>query len=430
MRYGQQRADALTNFPAERLRADLCGRFGSIAAAARHAGIPRSCLYEWLARHWLPQSARLRRVLDACRLDLGPYQRFLEPKRVTLVCPACGFRRARRRGELRQIARRLAKQGLTLVRQPDGDYEAPCKQHAPGQRAWGRVHRERVLYDVLGAKKVQLANWIVDEVKKPAPDPEAVKLWKRVMAASFVGGSAHNLIVSELRKPKPNMDIVDSAIRTAFAARQHRSKGAKVRARHNVSIARIIARFSRQPFHLCPLCELATHGSRWHRPCYRAWCRWSGQSPPNSENWPPRTQARGPSPGHHFGRHLRWLLAQRAHQRSRRILATEAGTDETNVRKGALAALRLLPGSWDALHTTRTSSAARKANRTRQRHLPLPEDSEFQEIIERGERDALIRRLHGFDMLAGDIARITGASIERIRGVVGQSVTSIENASA
>jgi hypothetical protein len=425
-----ERADALASFPAERLRADLCARFGSVSAAAKHAGILHPVVHGWLRRHHWPEVASLRRLLEACGLEFDPYRRFLEPPQLMkLVCPepTCGYRRTRPRSDLRSIMTG-AKGRATLVRRPDGAYEVPCQRHSSGRRTALRQRQERQLYETLGPKKARLATRILDELKKRKPDPTALKMWSQALLAPALGHALRDQIVAELRRPTPNLAAVDSAISTALAARNRQrrlNRPRSARARHNIAIARLIARFSRRPLSLCPLCELATSRFRWHGDCYATWQRWSGH-PPSPQNWPPRTRTRGPSPERDLRRNLYWLLAQRAHKRTRRALAADAGVGETTVREGALASLWLLPGRWGALYT---SGCDRRSNRTRQRCLPLPEDPEFQAIIERGERDPLIRRLHGFDMPEGDIARITGASLERIRGVLTRA-TSTATASA
>ncbi len=431
-----ERADALANFPSERLRADLCARFGSVSVAAKHAGILHPLVHGWLRRQHWPEVGSLRRLLDACGLELAPYQSFLEPTQLTLVCPeqTCGLRRTRPRSDLSSIINGT-KGRTTLVRRPNGDYEVPCRRHSPGRRAALRIRQERELYKMLGPKKAALATSIVDEVKKLRPDPTAVKMWNQALLVPALTPDVRDRIVAELRKPKPDLAAVDAVISTAIAARNRlrrahgrlaarnrlrRAHGRRsARARHAIALARLIARFSHRPLYLCPLCELAISRFRWHGACYIAWQRWSGH-PPSPQNWPPRIRTRGPSPERDLRRNLYWLLAQRARKRTRRELAAEAGVGETAVREGVRAILRLLPGGWGALYT---SGCDRRPNQTRQQCLPLPTDREFQAIIERGERDPLIRRLHGFGMREEQIVEITGASLEWIRGVLARAAS-------
>src|SRR5262249_41355317 len=81
---------------------------------------------------------------------------------------------------------------------------------------------------------------------------------------------------------------------------------------------------------------------------------------------------------------------------------------------------------WDVLYTTTSGAVARQANQTRQRYVPLPEDPEFQKMIVAGERDPLIRRLHGVGMPEEQIAQITGASLQRVRGIRAQATSTEE----
>jgi hypothetical protein len=72
--------------------------------------------------------------------------------------------------------------------------------------------------------------------------------------------------------------------------------------------------------------------------------------------------------------------------------------------------LERAPGAWDLMFP------GMKGNSVRQRLAPLP--LSLQPLIESGKRDPLIQRLHLYGMTAADIARVTGASLDRINAVL------------
>jgi hypothetical protein len=84
---------------------------------------------------------------------------------------------------------------------------------------------------------------------------------------------------------------------------------------------------------------------------------------------------------------------------------------KTTVTEGTKAFIRRLPASWDLVFSE--SPRGRQANVARQVLVPLPR--EIRPLVERGERDALLRRLHSFGMAEEQIAKVTGATLEQVR---------------
>jgi hypothetical protein len=80
---------------------------------------------------------------------------------------------------------------------------------------------------------------------------------------------------------------------------------------------------------------------------------------------------------------------------------------------GVRAFLRRLPASWDFVFSA--SKLERRANTQRQKIVSLP--LELESLMDAGERDGLIRRLVDFEMAEGDVARLTGATVYRVRGI-------------
>jgi hypothetical protein len=416
------------------LRAELVSRFGSIRKAVLHAGLNYQHVMQWLSLRHVPEAEGLRRLLEACSIPLGPYKTLLEPVWVTLVCPAagCGHRRQVRRSDLRKIQRKAKGRG-PLVQRADGVYEVPCSRHTPGHLTSGRWPNgsEQRLRDVFGkdVKNAARAARILTELKKHTPNPGAWSVMTLVQQACLLGTDARDELAAELRKPRPDLGAAFSRLRASQVARGRTLNAQRPRRSPSdppkPTPESIFARFLRGPVNLCPLCELAIYRRTWHRACQLTWLGRAGEFPAaiHAANLPPATRTRGPSPKGDFRRNLRWLLEQRAHRRSRQILARQWETTVTAVRKGALAALRLMPGSWDVFYARGTDN---QGNRTRQQYLlDLPGDGEFQSMIARDGRDPLIRRLHGFGMSIEDIVTITGASSARIRHVVAGSTAPI-----
>jgi hypothetical protein len=88
-----------------------------------------------------------------------------------------------------------------------------------------------------------------------------------------------------------------------------------------------------------------------------------------------------------------------------------------DLKRGALpqAARRVpvLPASWDLVFSS--SKLERRANAQREKIVALP--LEIESWIAAGERDGLIRRLVGFGMAEGNVAKLTGATVYRVRGI-------------
>ncbi len=98
--------------------------------------------------------------------------------------------------------------------------------------------------------------------------------------------------------------------------------------------------------------------------------------------------------------------------------------------------VRSLPGSWEVVFpagyrkatSSRTTSpwSGQRARVRRdraqlyQRVFPLPDNLRL--LVDAGERDALIARLHGFGAPEDWIARLTGASSDRIRTITGADI--------
>jgi hypothetical protein len=404
---------------AEQLRRELRTRFGSVRKASIHAALHYQQVMQWLSMRHVPEAKGLRRLLEASGVPLEPYTPVLQPLYVPTVCPGhdCGRQGRMRRSEIVKRQNRVPGR-KPFVQRDDGRLEVLCRRHTLGLRRTLYTRREQRLCAVFGAKK-GLA--MAEELKRSNPEPDAVAMWRRVACAWLLPASIRGEIFVELKKSAPNLAAVDSKIRITQSNlfRGRRGRPRRTAALPAPTIKSVLSRFLSKPVHICPLCELAIYARRddlrWHRPCLLAWEAWTGHEASVEVNWPPPTRARGPSREKDLRRNLRWLLIQRAHARSRRELAAEAGVVEAAVRLGARAALRLLPGRWDVFYARGNDD---QGNRTRQQYLALPDDGEFRAMIDDGERDPLIRRLQGLGMPISDIDAITGAGVARIRGVV------------
>jgi hypothetical protein len=186
-----------------------------------------------------------------------------------------------------------------------------------------------------------------------------------------------------------------------------------------------------RPLRRCELCMLLVHGRRFHRACYEAFARWLGQQqrrrvgldqPPAFGD--PRGRKVTPEI---LARNYGWLMAREISRSRTGKSATRRslyGGTRSTVNEAIRSFVALLPGDWDLVFWPGHGS---KANQTRQRLVPLPDVLE--ELIEAGERDELILRLLRFGMPEEQIVRITGASRERVCGVLAP-LTPTESASA
>jgi hypothetical protein len=75
-----------------------------------------------------------------------------------------------------------------------------------------------------------------------------------------------------------------------------------------------------------------------------------------------------------------------------------------------------LPGTWNLVFS---DTRQQFTNEGRQTYIPLP--MELERAINKGERDELIQRLHRVGMAEAEIAQVTGASRERVHGVVARA---------
>jgi len=175
-----------------------------------------------------------------------------------------------------------------------------------------------------------------------------------------------------------------------------------------------------KPFSLCPLCELVTHATQWHRPCWCAWMGWYQRARgrlPAKDARPAalRPRTRGSKPETDLARNYGWLLARRGAGKSLREVVRRRGSEisaRSAVTKAVQAFLHLLPGSWDLVFSDRQEQ---RGNTHRQKLVPLP--LEMERLVGVGGRDPLIRRLLEFGMAEADVARLTGMGLPRVKGI-------------
>lgn len=82
------------------------------------------------------------------------------------------------------------------------------------------------------------------------------------------------------------------------------------------------------------------------------------------------------------------------------------------ITQATRAFLRQAPGDWSLIFPRNDWHTA-----LREQTLPLP--SSLHNLVEAGDRDWLIRRLHFFEMRSDNIARVTGASVGYVRSLIG-----------
>jgi len=384
----------------EQLHRDLEARGLNPFSASKVAGLGWTVVSDWLHRRYEPSARALKQFLESHGLPKAPYEEFLRLPYVTQVCPVCGRRRPIRRSMLRFAEARI--EGRKFQCRPDGSYERLCRDCTNVSSH----HLARLRRASTTALKKQFPAYAeiltsADEDKDPAARAD-----RRELQITMAGGPERLRLKHE---------------KFRRWVRQPRT----IAVRHAISVGAIGRRYAdmTKPFHLCPLCELVIVGFRWHRVCLQAWwgyVRRTLKRVPRPGERPPPSCRRQHSPERYLRRDYGWLIARRKKRQTRKDLLPESSSP-TTVTKGVQAFVRRLPGSWDLVFTKR-----RAPNNGRQTLVPLPD--ELASLIEAGQRDPLIYRLAGFGMRAETIARITGASIYRVRGVIaGQSTRARES---
>lgn len=244
--------------------------------------------------------------------------------------------------------------------------------------------------------------------------------WTVIFGRGSIGSSSRNPRVA-LRGAATVAGARLQAMRQKFG---ERTKTKSEAMRHRIAYgqlgraleARIRRARPTRPFYLCPLCELIVQGHQWHRPCQLAWWGWCRRlgGYPCAAVQPPPLRRRGPSPKPHLARNYVWLMARYKREKNRAELLAASGRHKTGVTKAIQSFIRRLPGSWDLVFSW--NATVRRTNRARQEVLQLP--LALQRMTGAGARDPLIERLHGFGMPMKKIALVTGASVDRIRGIL------------
>ncbi len=381
-------------FPADRLKSDLQRLGLSPSAAAKRGDVAPDAVLAWLRNERAPYSRTLRRFLEANGIDRDPYRAFLVDPVVTVVCP-CGRSRRLKRAALR-VAGERAKDRSKLKHLGGDVYERPCRACSArkvGRHVVARLNRRR-LKETVGRAILELA--------EQGNENELALVNERMLSLAATKEQLErnwNKFRAMVRRPK------------SLSHREAIGRG------------RILRTDLRRRFALCPLCELAIYGLRWHRDCWYAWLRWCMRNlrrRPSPSMLPPPSRTFGPKPEVNLARNYRWLMARRSGEAPRGVLASMPGSavaDRTAVTKGVQAMLRVLPGCWDLVFAN-----PRKGNAARQHLVPLP--VELHALIERGERDDVIRRLIDFGMAEDAVARVTGATVYRVRGIAQPTTTS------
>lgn len=397
------RAAALRSlFPHEVLTQALERRGLNAFQAARQAGVSLHAVLTAMRGEGVPQARTLKKLLDGLGIDRTPFAAVLAAQEpVIVVCPHCGRARTLNRSHLKSVGR-MAKGRHELRKREDGIYERPCRPCSAREkgRATLERHNERMLKKRLG----NAAASVFIEEAKAGDETSRKKL--RMAIASFTGGAAQRAKTiaqfrNYVRKPKPE---------------KHR---------HAIGLSNVVTRAMEgritKPFFLCPLCELVTHAQQWHRPCWYAWMSWYQRTVghfPKVGARPPalRPRTRGPKPETNLARNYGWLIAIRGAGKSLRAVVKDHGREisaKSSVTEAVQAFLHLLPGSWDLVFSE--SPLVRRANIHRHKLVPLP--LEMERVVGIGGRDPLIRRLLEFGMAEGDVARLTGMGLPRVKGI-------------
>jgi len=381
-------------FPAAGLRADLQAHGLSPTGAALKAGLQPGVVLRWTQGKAVPRPKSLKKLLEAIGVDPEPYERFLQPSTVSVVCPTCSKVRTLRKGEL-GVAGRRAQGRTELSRLADGRYRRPCRACSAAQH--GRKALRQLNVTLL---RKELGRQEADDVSEWAKggDAEGTAALNKARVA-ILGGQ------QQLDKN-----------RAKFRQMVRAPKGAEHR--HAISLAHISRGSLKKPFSLCLLCGLLVHGHPWHQPCALRWLYRSRRKAPlgqGAQTQPPSVRRRGRPSDENLERNYHWLMVRRAGGGSRARLLAEADLKSFSkqaVNKGIESFLRLLPGSWDLVFSK--NAGRRRANVGRQELVQLPHELEF--LVGAGQRDGLIQKLHDFNMPEREIARLTGASPYRVRG--------------
>jgi len=340
-------------------------------------GVQRGVVQAWFSSNprkpAVPRANTLLKVLRALGIDEAPYHEYLEHLRpgkasIRAVCPNCGLMWFTTKSNLYRATRRRARQGLPLMPQrADGVVEWDCARCVRG--AIGR------------------ANFL--RINRPG----------RTRGRD--------------RRPR----------RISLKTEQHRKR---------IGSAHIAQALLRKRFRLCQLCGLVRYDREWHQLCWLAW-RWycwrRGLDPARKR--PPIVRRRGPDSARRLKRNYILLVRKAVGHASRPEihadgrLASKIGPASQRGRPRRLrstrailhatrAFLRLAPGSWSMIFP-------RDDYRTALRDESIPLPSSLQELVESGARDAVIMRLHSFEMRPDNIARVTGARVGYVRSLVGES---------
>lgn len=360
-------------FPREQFLADLKARGLTVEAAARQAGMWGQTVRPWTRGEHPPTPRLLRQILEANSIPLDPYQPWLESLTTfRAFCPIC---EKTREVERFRGARRDRQEHLPG--RPDGSYELLCRRHAAkrvGLR--NRPRLKRIQRERLKAALGERAHYVAEAAAQD--DQQADQMRKQALTPWFLD---------------------------AVAPMRHRPPSQEARRKLGVALMVAHALKAFPQLRLCLLCGLVVHKDRWHRVCGSIWKKPSVLSR-DGEHRP-----RGRPADRNLGRNYSWLMASRAGRRTRRELFPEGKKPAVTAAIDAF--IRRLPGSWNLVFLRETR---RRGNPARQALVSLPQV--LQPLIDRGARDSLIRQLYNLGMSEKPIARLTGASPERVRGVV------------
>jgi hypothetical protein len=202
--------------------------------------------------------------------------------------------------------------------------------------------------------------------------------------------------------------------------------------RKNIGYSHLAGARLGKPFQLCPLCGLVRYDRQWHQLCWLAWNWYCRRRKADPTTTAPAIvgRRRGPDPRRRLERNYKLLIHHAMNRASlSELLANRRLTSKIRAkgrrgRRGALrstsavfrarqAFLRFAPGSWSLVFSRNDGR-----NALRQERTPLPQA--IARAVEAGSRDTLIARLHRFEMRTDAIARVTGASRDRVQSVIGQ----------
>jgi hypothetical protein len=403
--------------------------YATVTEAARGAEIAHNVLMDWIRDKRRPRPKVFWPVLDKLRIPRDDFVGLVDPP-----APECKY----------GCGKPLNPSSIRKIRKEDpgrADFShRDCREQAKeGWRSVACVLCPHTL--LLSPSRIRTLKW-KKEVgrllyrycgtcsRKLRSNPS--RLFEGILRKRGRGIFSVSELMDRFRRGDPSaIEEVGARVRTHLRDITPRRWNRAI-ARPRLAKAQVIQADLRPLFTLCPECRLVVYRTEpskprfeFHEPCwslfqgsdaYRRWVaqRHKGMSPPFPFPDVLRGRGRTKDKPEVLLRSYRSLMRHVAPRslggRSNYELATDAGVTDRAIAYRIRSFVELLPGSWDLVFQAKPTSGWRRANKVRQDLFPLP--------IHRGDRAALVQRLHARGMPENGIAHLTGVPLPRVQQLI------------